>query len=171
MRYIMKFGGTSVANGGYVRITDILQSFRPEHEVVAVVSAIKGVTDRLLEITKAAERGDEQAVNDFIVWMKELHREEAKRAIGTLPLELDEALSRADRELEHVLYGILHLREATPRSVDYVASFGEKYSALILSAVLNSRGIKSRAFSGGDAGITTDDAYGCLLYTSPSPRD
>lgn len=156
----MKFGGTSVANGGYVRIADILQSFTSEHEVVAVVSAIKGVTDRLLEITKAAEKGDEQAVNDFIVWMKELHREEAKRAIGSLPLELDEALSRADHELEHVLYGILHLREATPRSVDYVASFGEKYSALILSAVLNSKGIRSKAFSGGEAGITTDDAYG-----------
>lgn len=160
MRYVMKFGGTSVANGGYVRIADILEEFRPEHDIVVVVSAIKGVTDRLLEVTKVAEKGDEEGVNDFIIWMKELHREEAKKAMGSLPLELDEALSRADKELEHVLYGILHLREATPRSIDYVASFGEKYSALILSAVLNARGLKSKPFTGGEAGITTDDAYG-----------
>lgn len=160
MRYVMKFGGTSVANGGYSRIADILQRFKPGHEIVVVVSAIKGVTDKLLEITKVAERGNREAVNDFITWMKELHREEAKKAIGSLPLELDEALSRADMELEHVLYGILNLREATPRSVDYVASFGERYSALIMAAVLNARGFKSKAFTGGEAGIITDDSYG-----------
>lgn len=159
MRYIMKFGGTSVANGGFIKIAEIVTRFRG-HEVVVVVSAIRGVTDRLLESTRRAERGEHEWVNEFLREMRSLHREEVKRALGHVPEELEEKLQKADRDLEHVLYGILYLREATPRSIDYVASFGERYSAEIQASVLNVKGIKSIPFTGGEAGIVTDDNFG-----------
>ena len=84
MRYIMKFGGTSVKNGGYARIADIISQYK-KHEVVAVVSAIKGVTDKLIEITKVAEKGNKRAIDEFMMEIRELHREEARRSMGKIP--------------------------------------------------------------------------------------
>jgi len=159
MKYVMKFGGTSVKDAGYIKICDIISNYRGEM-VVLVVSALKGVTDRLLEATRRAERGDEKWIRDFMQEMREMHRNAARNSIGGIPAQLEERLKKADEELEHVLYGILYLREATARSVDYVASFGERYSAEIASATLASRGFKSKAFTGGEAGIVTNSKFG-----------
>lgn len=159
MKYVMKFGGTSVKDAGYLKICDILSDYKSD-KVVVVVSALKGVTDRLLEATRKAEMGDERWIKGFLQEMKELHREAAKNSIGTLPSWLNERLEKADEELKHVLHGILYLREVTARSLDYVASFGERYSAEIASATLVSRGFKSKPFTGGEAGIITNSRFG-----------
>jgi len=159
MKYVMKFGGTSVKDAGYTRICDILSDYRDD-KIVVVVSALKGMTDKLLEATRMAEMGEERWINDFLQEVSDIHRSVAKNSIGNLPSWLEERLRKADEELKHVLYGILYLREATPRSIDYVASFGERYSAEIASATLNSRGFQSKAFTGGEAGIITNSRFG-----------
>jgi aspartate kinase len=159
MKYVMKFGGTSVKDAGYKKISELLSNFKKD-SVVIVVSALRGITDSLLEATKRAELGDEKWVNNFLESLKENHRSVAKKSIESIPSGLEERLSRADYELEHVLYGILYLREATPRSIDYVISFGERYSSDIASATLLSSGYKSRSFTGGEAGIVTNNRFG-----------
>ena len=159
MKYVMKFGGTSVKDAGYKKISELLSNFKKD-KVVIVVSALRGVTDSLLGATKKAESGDEKWVNNFLKNLKETHRSVAKSSIGSIPSGLEERLSRADYELEHVLYGILYLKEATPRSIDYVISFGERYSSDIASATLVSSGYKSRSFTGGEAGIVTNSRFG-----------
>lgn len=159
MKYVMKFGGTSVKDAGYTRICDILSDYRDD-KIVVVVSALKGMTDKLLEATRMAEMGEEKWINNFLQEVSDIHRSVAKNSIGNLPSSLEERLRRADEELKHVLYGILYLREATPRSIDYVASFGERYSAEIASATLTSRGFQSKAFTGGEAGIVTNSRFG-----------
>jgi len=159
MKYVMKFGGTSVKDAGYRRICELLSDFK-EDKVVIVVSALRGVTDSLLEATRKAELGDAKWVNNFLQELKETHREFVKRSIGAVPAWLEVKLSKADYELEHVLYGILYLREATPRSVDYVLSFGERYSSDIAAATLMENGFKSKSFTGGEAGIITNDRFG-----------
>ncbi len=159
MKYVMKFGGTSVKNVGYKKISELLSNFKND-SVIIVVSALKGVTDDLLEATRRAESGDQKWVNAFLNNLKETQRTVAKNSVGQIPHRLEERLSQADYELEHVLYGILYLKEATPRSVDYVISFGERYSSDIASGTLLSTGYKSKSFTGGEAGIVTNNRFG-----------
>ncbi|MEM2154019.1 MAG: aspartate kinase [Nitrososphaeria archaeon] len=159
MKYVMKFGGTSVKDAGYQRICDILSDYKKD-KVVVVVSALKGITDKLLEATRKAEKGEENWIKNFLKEIREVHREVARNSIGTLPSWLNERLEKADVELEHVLHGILYLKEATARSLDYVASFGERYSVEIASATLVSKGFKSRPFTGGEAGVITNSRFG-----------
>jgi aspartate kinase len=52
------------------------------------------------------------------------------------------------------------LRELTPRSKDLILSFGERLSVLIAAAAVRDRGIDSRALTGSEAGIVTDDNFG-----------
>lgn len=155
----MKFGGTSVKEVGYIKIYDIISNFKHDN-IVVVVSALKGVTDALLKATRRAELGEEKWIKDFLKELRKQHILAAIESIGNLPPLLKERLSKADQELEQVLYGILSLREASPHSVDYVISFGERYSAEIAAAMLMSNGLKARSFTGGEAGIITDDRFG-----------
>jgi len=155
----MKFGGTSVKEVGYIKIYDIISNFKHDN-IVVVVSALKGVTDALLKATRRAELGEEKWIKDFLKELRKQHILAAIESIGNLPPFLKERLSKVDQELEQVLYGILSLREASPHSVDYVISFGERYSAEIAAAMLMSNGLKARSFTGGEAGIITDDRFG-----------
>jgi len=155
----MKFGGTSVKEVGYITIYDIISNFKHDN-VVVVVSALKGVTDALLEATRRAESGEEKWIEDFLKEFEKQHILAAIESIGNFPSHLKERLSKADQELEQALHGILHLREASPHSVDYVVSFGERYSAEIAAATLVSNGLKARSFTGGEAGIITNDRFG-----------
>jgi len=59
-----------------------------------------------------------------------------------------------------LLIGISYVGELTPRSLDYVLSFGERLCAPILSGALNSIGVRSKWFTGYEAGITTNSNFG-----------
>lgn len=155
----MKFGGTSVKDAGYSKICDLLSNFR-NNDIVVVVSALRGVTDGLLESTRRAESGEATWIDDFLLELRAMHVSVAKGSMGAVPSWLEEGLSKADRELEQVLYGILHLKEATPRSIDYVMSFGERYSAEIAAATLANNGFRSKPFTGGEVGIITNGRFG-----------
>jgi aspartate kinase len=62
--------------------------------------------------------------------------------------------------LRMTLNGVSILGELSPRSRDLILSFGERMAAPVVSAALEAGGIKSRSFTGGEAGIITDDSYG-----------
>ena len=57
-------------------------------------------------------------------------------------------------ELKNALIGVCYLGELTNRSLAYIYSFGERMSVPILSGSLRDLGIKSKSFSGGEAGVT-----------------
>ena len=59
----------------------------------------------------------------------------------------------------------------TPRERDLLASCGEIIAAVVMSALLQERGLKAEALTGADAGIVTDDSYGHarVLAVDPSP--
>ncbi|RLI45847.1 aspartate kinase, partial [Candidatus Bathyarchaeota archaeon] len=59
-----------------------------------------------------------------------------------------------------VLASISYLKEVTPRSQDYIASFGEKLSSAIVCTTLKEAGLKTEWYTGGNAGIVTDDQFG-----------
>ena len=67
----------------------------------------------------------------------------------------------ADLEtLREALHGIWLLRELTPRSLDYVVSFGELMSSKIVAECMSAAGLEARAWPAWEAGMLTDDHYG-----------
>ncbi len=63
-------------------------------------------------------------------------------------------------ELEKVLMGISYVGELTPKSRDYVLSFGERLSAPIVWGAIRDLKLKAQCFTGKEAGIVTDSEFG-----------
>jgi aspartate kinase len=164
MKVVMKFGGVSVADGDKLRKagTIVRRFHREGHAMVVVTSAMHSVTDSLIDIAKRASRGEKKAVAEFIEQMHQRHRRAAEASImdeQVLGRTMAAVNARID-ELKNILLGVAHIGELTPRSRDFVIGYGEKLSAPILQGVLEDLDIKSKALTGGEAGIVTDDRFG-----------
>lgn len=164
MRIVMKFGGVSVADGAKFRkVGSMVQRFVSKgDQVVVVTSAMHSVTNTLTEAASQASRKKRDYVRKAADDLAERHRKAAEEAIQgkeTLARTL-ESLNTTCEDLKNVLLGIAHIGELTPRSKDYVLGFGERLSAPLLAGVLEDLGLKAKAFTGGEAGIVTDDDYG-----------
>ena len=162
MRLVMKFGGTSLDSSEKLRkVAEIIRGSKAE-EIAVVVSAMGGVTDELVNISNRAVAGiSEEEIGSFIGDIREKHMAVAKEAVSEEQREVVLIeLEKLCIELEKVLFGVSYVGELTARSLDYVMSFGERLIAPIVSGTLNSIGIKSNWYTGYDAGIITDSAFG-----------
>lgn len=164
MRLVMKFGGTSVADADAItRAVRIMKDLLLQgHEVVVVTSALPRVTDELVSISEIAVEGNLEMINTFLEKHLELHRETARDCIRDpkiLGMVIGE-LSETSRELGEILRSVAHLRELTSRSKDFLLSFGERLSAPIVCGAANNSGLSAEWFTGGEAGITTDENFG-----------
>ena len=164
LKLVMKFGGTSIGDGKRIKhVANLIgKSIRKGNELVVVVSALAGVTDGLIEVTQKADSGNQKAMMDFVEKLSARHRNVAREALNEKGL-LERALSGVDdliRELERILLSVTYLKEATPRSRDYILSFGERLSTIILRAAIEAIGFEAQDLTGGEAGIITDDRFG-----------
>ncbi|XP_051177054.1 aspartokinase 1, chloroplastic [Lolium perenne] len=152
---VMKFGGSSVASAERMReVADLILSF-PEETPVIVLSAMGKTTNNLLLAgEKAVSCGAPKASElDELKAIKELHF----RTIDELGLDISIVSGFLD-ELEQLLKGVAMMKELTPRTRDYLVSFGECMSTRIFAAYLNKIGKKARQYDAFDLGfITTDD--------------
>ncbi|XP_017971705.1 PREDICTED: aspartokinase 1, chloroplastic isoform X2 [Theobroma cacao] len=152
---VMKFGGSSVASAERMKeIADLIQSFEEERPVI-VLSAMGKTTNKLLLAgEKAVSCGVSNAAEiEELRFIKDLH-------IRTVDeLEVDRSIiSSYLEEFEQLLKGISVMKELTPRTRDYLVSFGECMSTRIFAAYLNKIGIKARQCDAFEIGfITTDD--------------
>jgi aspartate kinase len=158
----MKFGGTSLANSSRVKnAAKIIERYSPENRIVVVVSAIGETTDQLIEIAELAKKGNLQHAKKILSKIRASHLKIARLVAGRG--ETRDLVSRLDQlnsELERTVEGIAHLRELTSRSRDYLLSFGERLSTPILAATISALGLRTKALTGAEAGITTDDNFG-----------
>ena len=158
----MKFGGSSLANATSIKkAARIVQRFSPENKIVVVASAMNDTTDRLLEIGELAEKRENVRARKILGNIQTLHVKTA-RSISSQKTskELLDRINQLDTDLEKTAEGISHLRELTPRSRDYLLSFGERLSTPILAAAIRNLGFKAQALTGGEAGIASDDKFG-----------
>ncbi len=164
MRIVMKFGGVSVADAAKFRkVGSIVHGFASRGDQVSVVtSAMHSVTNTLSEAANQASRKKRDHVRKAADDIAERHRKAAAEAIKDKEIlaKTLESLNATSEDLKNVLLGIAHIGELTPRSKDYVLGFGERLSAPLLAGVLQDLGLDSRAFTGGEIGIVTDDNYG-----------
>lgn len=158
---VLKFGGSSVAKPERILgIVEILKTYYARGERFTVVfSAFGGVTDLLIEMSNRAADGDDTYLDLF-----ESFRQRHNDAILELLREpyLSQVLPEMENNhevLKNLLYGIFLVREVSPRTLDYVLSFGERSSAFIISYVLRQHGINA-AYLDARRVIKTDKAFG-----------
>ena len=160
----MKFGGTSLATGENIRrVANIVAgSVKQGTGVIVVVSALDGTTDDLCEAAEQAQNGNEAYVRKFKQKLLERHTAAALKAIESkrAQKETQQVIKKTIDELEKVLIGISYVGELTPKSRDYVLSFGERLSAPIVWGCLRDLKIESQWFTGKEAGIVTDADFG-----------
>jgi aspartate kinase len=147
---VMKFGGSSVADENQVHKVFEIVKGRVSRRPVIVSSAHKGVTDALLKAGKAAAKGEPDAAP-----VVEIQR----RVLKGCGCDHD-MLDPFFREIEDLLRGISLVREASRRSLDYLASFGERMSVRVIADYFSRSGVKAEAFDAWDLGFITDENFG-----------
>jgi aspartate kinase len=163
MRFLMKFGGTSVADAQCIRcVVDILEKHhKAGDEVAVVVSAQRGVTDQLIGIAEKLPTAKDCAeVAPLVAALRKRHITTLEGAAPDYVEEVGAVIEKRLASLQHILSAIHNLRELTPRSKDYVISYGERLLAPVIGAALRQRGIPSTVFDGCEAGILTTPQHG-----------
>src|SRR5579871_4199734 len=116
---VMKFGGSSVANRAQIEKVLSIVEGRAARAPLCVCSAHKGITDALVGAAREAARG-------VLAASAVLDRQRAvARDLGCE----DDLLAPFFAEISDLYRGISLVRELSPRSLDYVSSFGERMSA------------------------------------------
>ncbi len=156
---VVKFGGSILNNGkSYLKVANHVRNLIDQgFKVVVIVSAMRSVTDKLTTILN--ELDNYEAVFNEI---KELHINTLSEILGS-PTESSEYSSKISKllnELSKVMWAISVLREFSGRIKDYVLSFGERLSSLLMGAALEYVGIKNMVMTGFDAGLITDSNFG-----------
>ena len=163
MRFLMKFGGTSVADAQCIRrVVDILKKHHDAgDELAVVVSAQRGVTDQLIAIAEALPTAKESsAIVPLIQALGKRHITTLEGAAPDNVAEVGAVIEERLESLQNILFAVYNLRELTPRSKDYIISYGERLLAPILSAAIRERGIPSTVLDGCEAGILTTPSHG-----------
>jgi aspartate kinase len=164
MKIVMKFGGTSVGTGENIRhVADLVTKYaKKNNKVAVVVSALAGVTNNLLEVACQAKKSNERHIQTFTATLLKKHTDAISTAITskTIQKEVTQITEKTIAELEKVLTGICYVGELTPKSRDYVASFGERLSAPIVWGAIKDLKTETQCFTGKEAGIVTDSNFG-----------
>ncbi len=160
---VMKFGGTSVGNAEAIAQTAriLTEAYRSGGPVVAVVSAMSGVTNQLLASAAAAAAGESDASGELkqelldrhLAVVAELVHDPERRLHVSATLEALAARCARLVESVHIL------GDLSPRAQDWIVSFGERMSCAVVASVLEDRGIPAVAVE-SDRVIVTDDAFG-----------
>ena len=158
---VLKFGGSSVANPDRIRkVISILHDYYQDGDEFAVVfSAFGGITDKLIHMSRLAAQGNA----DYMLLFDEFrmrHLGAAEELIaGQNRQEVLDHLGKNHRVLKNLLYGIFLVREASPRTIDYVLSFGERNSAFIIAHALSENGVPA-GYLDARSIIKTDGQFG-----------
>ncbi len=156
---VHKFGGTSLGDAGRIlRAADLLKVASRRGPVVAVASAMGGVTDQLLAAARDAEGGRLAAAKRAVEALRGRH-EEAARALSRATGGRVSFDARPLAELETALSGVALLRERSARITDLISSFGERLSAPLVAAALSARGVPAVAVDARRM-LVTDDRHG-----------
>jgi len=163
LKLVLKFGGTSISSAANIRhVANFINSLSKQHKIVCVFSAITGVTDDLIRITTLIQNRNNDAVNNLAKKIIKNHMQISNECVKNPKIrkELVNKMTVDLSELQELLHGMLLLGEVTPRSSDYLISFGERLSINLVAAALNDLGAKAVALTGKDAGIVTDSNFG-----------
>ena len=134
---VLKFGGTSVGSAENIqRVKEILM--RQDDDVIVVVSALGGITDKILSAAKMAAIG----TGYFQAELTEIntrHYETIENLFeGDKQTFVKEKIQLLLEELERIVHGVSLIGELTPKTLDKIGGFGERLSSLIIAEYIPS---------------------------------
>ncbi len=143
---VMKFGGTSVGSvNSILNVKKIVEAV--EEPVIVVVSALGGITDKLIATSKMAATGNIAYKNEYreivnrhieMVYTVIPAGEERTRLLDTVNGLLD--------ELKNIFQGIYLIKDLSSRTSDTILSYGERLSSLIVAQLTGAQWLDSRQF-------------------------
>src|SRR5512137_222022 len=159
---VLKFGGTSVGDARAIAqvVSIVADQAAQDPNVVVVTSAMRGVTDLLIDSARAAASGDRSHYRDARLTLLGRHHDAAEAlvtdldALSRLLSDLDERI----REFERLCMAVAILGELTDRGLAVISGLGERLMAPILAAALRARGLQAEFVDAGEL-IVTDDNY------------
>ena len=144
---VMKFGGTSVGSvNSILSVKHIVESI--SEPVIVVVSALGGITDKLINTSKMASTGN-AAYEDEFQQIVSRHVEMVKEVIpaGERQEALQGKIGELLNELKDIFQGIYLIKDLSPKTSDMIVSYGERLSSLIVAELIkDARWFDSRAF-------------------------
>ena len=158
---ILKFGGSSIRDAERIKnVIDIVKSDLTKNHIAGIIfSALQGVTDDLLSLSRMAADQNELYVSEYVK-IKERHIK--------LIAELLSAKNRANAEssinnllfeLEEILKGVYLIKELSGKTLDFILSFGELLSCTIISQAFLENKIENDLLNTKEI-IVTDRNFG-----------
>jgi aspartate kinase len=156
---VMKFGGTSIESAEAMeRVARIVAEHSRKRPVV-VVSAVGGVTNRLLEMVQLAAADRTAEAETIWAELRDLHLRLASELLGSGADKVSPRIEALFLELHAGLFRSGPVC-GSPQFQDWVASFGERVSSELTAAVLEARGLPA-AHVDARRLILTDNQHGC----------
>jgi aspartokinase/homoserine dehydrogenase 1 len=159
---VLKFGGTSVNDAKAIAQVAAIAAdqLKTDPNVVVVTSAMRGVTDLLINSATAAASGDRQRYRDARSTLVTRHRDAAEALIPDLDdlASIQELTDERIREFERLCMAVAILGELTDRGLAVISGLGERLLAPILAAAIRARGLKAEFVDAGEL-IVTDDNH------------
>ncbi|MBN1886121.1 MAG: aspartate kinase [Candidatus Krumholzibacteriota bacterium] len=159
-RRVVKFGGSNLRTPEDIaRVIKAVRRYEPP--VVFVVSALYGVTDKLVQAVEKVKR-DEAAIERVLGALYRAH----ERIVDGYIEDADErkrvlaAMDERVRKLGKYLLGVHCLEDIPNCADDMLLSYGERLSSLLVVSILNHHGIPCREMLPEDIGLVTDGEYG-----------
>ncbi|TYA71983.1 bifunctional aspartate kinase/homoserine dehydrogenase I [Seonamhaeicola marinus] len=154
---VLKFGGTSVGSSKNINnVINILEDYSKSGAVACVVSAVGGITDKLLLAGKKAQNKDETFLEVFNT-IKESHFNIIKELIPNNNQEVIAFVEERLGELKSLLDGIFLINELSPKTSDKLVSFGELLSSFIIAETMKSRKLSAERKNSQELVITNSN--------------
>ena len=156
---VIKIGGGCLK--GKKTIESILDLLAPRvNGDIIVVSALNGITDMLID-GMADALVDEETIAPLMSRLRNRHISTARYLISDSDLQraFSKSFGRELQRLERYYYGLSYTGESTPKMRDLISSYGERFSAELLTAAMRDRGVKTECRMPQNIGMLTDGKY------------
>lgn len=129
---VLKFGGTSVGSAENIqKVKEILLG--QDEDLIVVVSALGGITDKVLSAAKMAAIGTGYFQAELTEINTRHHDTIEKLFEGEKQTEVKQKVQVLLDELGRIVHGVSLIGELTPKTLDKIGGFGERLSSLIIS--------------------------------------
>jgi len=146
---VMKFGGTSVGSvKSILSLKEIVEAEARTQPVIVVVSALNGITDKLIAMSQMAKQGDEHYREEFDAMVRR-HHSMIESIIPDINKRVD-LINNVDQlfdQLKSIYYGVYLIHDLSEKTADTIVSYGERLSSHIVAAMVkNGVRMNSRDF-------------------------
>ena len=146
---VMKFGGTSVGSvKSILSLKKIVEAEARTQPVIVVVSALDGITDKLIATSQMAKQGDEHYREEFDAMVRR-HHSMIESIISDINKRVD-LINNVDQlfdQLKSIFYGVYLIHDLSKKTEDTIVSYGERLSSHIVAAMVkNGVRMNSRDF-------------------------